>query len=164
LEFPKKWEKFKDICNLPCVDTTPIVLDGEYYYFTTIANSKSTDDNLHMINERNDSITELLKQNLCARSAGNVIVSDNKLIRPSQDDTVYGDAVVFNEITTFGQAEYSEVPYRRLVPFEEESDLVSVCVNIDGYSKDVFNGLHTYNVNEDYEVIDLRYPRLKKKR
>lgn len=164
ISFPRKWEKYKDLCDLPCVDTTPFVFENEYYYFTTVASDKSTDDNLHLFREKDGSIQPLLFNNLCARSAGNVIIDKNQMIRPSQDDTVYGDAVVLNRVDLFGNGSYNEVPYRRLLPFNSTNESMSVCVNTKGNEKNAFNGLHTYNANDDYEVIDLRYPRLKKVR
>ena len=163
ISFPRKWEKYKDICSLPCVDTTPFVFKNEYYYFTTIASDKSSNDNLYLIREKNGLIKQLLSDNICARSAGNVINFGEKLIRPSQDDTTYGDAVVFNKVDSLAD-DYKETAFRRILPPGNNKDDREFCVTIDGYCNGIFDGLHTYNVNEDYEVIDLRYPRRKKKK
>lgn len=163
ISFPEKWEKYTDVCRLPCVDTTPFVLNDEYYYFTTIASDKSTDDNLHLIREKDGLIRKLLSDNLCSRSAGSVIFSGDIMIRPSQDDTTYGDAVVFNKVKSFDD-NYSETVFRRIVPPGKRKDDIEFSVTVKGYDNNVFDGLHTYNVNDDYEVIDLRYPRRQKKR
>lgn len=159
VEFPKKWEKFKVIIELPCVDTTPITIEGEYYYFTTVASTKSINDNLHLIREKDGTITQLLSNNLCSRSAGNILQNNGEIIRPSQDDTVYGDAVVFNKIVSIRESTYVEVPFRRLLPPDGLGDSTCISVIIDRNDQEKFSGLHTYNVNEDYEVIDLRYPK-----
>lgn len=165
INFPDKWEKVKIICDKPCVDTTPFVYENRQYYFTTIANEHSSDDNLFLISEKNGECKQLLNNNLCLRSAGKVIFHDGVMIRPSQDDTVYGDAVIFNRVVDFVGAGYTEVPYKRVLPPDNETDSENVCVNLlNNTSKIKFNGLHTYNINEDYEVIDLRYPRLKKRK
>ena len=163
VSFPQKWERYKEICDLPCVDTTPFVTNNEYYYFTTIASDKSSDDNLHLISEKDGSIRQLLSDNLCSRSAGNVLKLGDVLIRPSQDDTTYGDAVVLNKVNSLAD-DYSETSFRRILPPGSITEDTDFCVSVEGYSKGEFDGLHTYNVNEDYEVIDLRYPRRKRKR
>lgn len=165
LDFPKKWEKIKVICEQACVDTTPFCYQNENYYFTTIANEHSSDDNLFLINEKNGECKQLLKDNLCLRSAGNVIFEKDNMIRPSQDDTVYGDAVIFNRVNVFCVNSYEERPYKRVLPPNGNTNVENICVSLLNNTKKIqFNGLHTYNINDDYEVIDLRYPRLKKRK
>ena len=157
-DFPKKWKKVKVICGQACVDTTPFSYQNENYYFTTVVNEHSSDDNLFLINEKNGECKPLLKDNLCLRSAGNVI-------RPSQDDTVYGDAVIFNRVNVFSVNGYEEIPYKKVLSPDSETNGENVCVALLNNTKKIqFNGLHTYNINDDYEVIDLRYPRLKKRK
>lgn len=165
LDFPCKWEKIKVICNQACVDTTPFRYQNEDYYFTTIVNEHSSDDSLFLINENSGECKQLLKDNLCLRSAGNVIFEKNDMIRPSQDDTVYGDAVIFNRVADFSVNSYKEIPYKRVLPPNIKTDDENVCVSLlNNTQKIQFNGLHTYNINDDYEVIDLRYPRLEKRK
>ncbi len=164
-KFPKKWEKVKTILPQPCVDTTPFVYNDANYCFTTIANEHSSDDNLFLIYEKSGECKQLLKDNLCLRSAGNVIFEKDNMIRPSQDDTVYGDAVIFNRVDRFSSDDYCETAYKRVLPPGSEANSENVCVNLINNTKNIqFNGLHTYNANNDYEVIDLRYPRLIKRK
>ena len=164
VEFPRKWEKYQMLCEESCVDTTPFTYNGENYFFTTIANEHSTDDNLFLIHEESGTVTKLLDKNLCLRSAGHVIYDKEQLIRPSQDDTVYGDAVIFNKIIEFKGNAYKEIPYKRVLVLDKSNKEESICIELVNNKKNIgFNGLHTYNVNEDYEVIDLRHPRLKKR-
>ncbi|MEH7495888.1 glucosamine inositolphosphorylceramide transferase family protein, partial [Neobacillus niacini] len=76
-----------------------------------------------------------------ARPAGNIFLKDGKLIRPSQDCSYsYGYSVKFNEIV-----ELTEVIYSERFLYEIKPD----------WSKNN-KGTHTYNFNEDYEVIDGR--------
>ncbi|MBR3819605.1 MAG: hypothetical protein IKJ41_10755 [Clostridia bacterium] len=165
IDFPKKWTKFRTVCKQPCVDTTPFCYQNENYYFTTIANEHSSDDNLFLINEKSGECKQLLKCNLCLRSAGNVIFEKDNMIRPSQDDTVYGDAVIFNRVVNFSVNSYEEIPFKRVLSPNSKTNGENVCVSLLNNTKKIqFNGLHTYNVNNDYEVIDLRYPRLKKRK
>lgn len=165
VRFPKKWEKHGVICNKPCVDSTPVIYKNEQYYFTTIANERSSNDNLFLVREKNGEISELLTDSLTLRSAGNIIADKNSLIRPSQDDTTYGDAVIFNRIESFGVENYRESPYRKILPPGVDADENDINIQLNNNTKKIqFNGLHTYNMNEDYEVIDLRYPRKQKYR
>lgn len=164
-DFPKKWKKVKTVCGQACVDTTPFRYQNENYYFTTIVNEHSSDDNLFLINEKSGECKQLLKDNLCLRSAGNVIFEKDNMIRPSQDDTVYGDAVIFNRVVNFSVNSYEEIPFKRVLSPNSETNGENICVSVLNNTKNIqFNGLHTYNINDDYEVIDLRYPRLKKRK
>lgn len=165
IDFPEKWKKVKAICKQACVDTTPFRYQNENYYFTTIVNEHSSDDNLFLINEKSGDCKQLLKDNLCLRSAGNVIFEKDNMIRPSQDDTVYGDAVIFNRVSILNVNNYEEIPYKRVLPPNCKTNGENVSVSLLNNTRKIqFNGLHTYNTNDDYEVIDLRYPRLKKRK
>ena len=94
-----------------------------------------------------------------------MIFEKDNMIRPSQDDTVYGDAVIFNRVADFSVNSYKEIPYKRVLPPNIKTDDENVCVGLlNNTQKIQFNGLHTYNINDDYEVIDLRYPRLEKRK
>lgn len=160
--FPGKWEKVRVVVKQACVDTTPFVYENDKYFFTTMVTTKGSNDNLFLLSEKNGEYKNLLSNNLCLRSAGNVILDKTVMIRPSQDDTVYGDAVIFNRVDKFDVADYCETPYKRVLPPNFENNDNQVSIGLINSSKNIkFDGLHTYNVNEDYEVVDLRYPRLK---
>ena len=78
---------------------------------------------------------------------------------------MYGDAVIFNRIAEFSANNYEEIPYKRVLPPNGKTNIENICVELLNNTKKIqFNGLHTYNINNDYEVIDLRYPRLKKRK
>ena len=165
VDFPKKWKKEHIICNKPCVDSTPVSYKNENWYFTTIANDRGSDNNLFLVNETDGGAFGLLTDSLTLRSAGVVISYKNQLIRPSQDDTTYGDAVILNRIDNFDVVSYRETPFKRILPPGVDAEAGGINVNLCNNKKNIqFNGLHTYNVNEDYEVIDLRYPRKQKRR
>lgn len=163
IAFPKKWEKHSVIFSKPGVDSTPVEYKGERCYFTTIANKNSSDDNLFLVNENSGEIAELATDSLTLRSAGNIIYDNNRLIRPSQDDTTYGDAVILNRIDDFDVNNYTENPFKRILPPDTDAGTDGINIKLCNNRRNIqFNGLHTYNVNEDYEVIDLRYPRKQK--
>ena len=82
-----------------------------------------------------------------ARMAGNIIKENNCLIRVAQDcEGTYGRAINFNRIEELTTEKYCEVTIRRIEP-------INVKCNAD---KRCYDGIHTYNVNENYEVIDLK--------
>ena len=162
IAFPQKWEKYSVVCNEPCVDSTPVIYENEQCYFTTIANAESSDDNLFLLNEKSGEKFPLLDNSLQLRSAGNIIADKNSLIRPSQDDTTYGDAVIFNKIENFDINDYRELPYKRVSPPNTVTEINGINIQLSNNTQKIqFNGLHTYNISEEYEVIDLRYPKNK---
>ena len=75
-----------------------------------------------------------------SRSAGNPVVIDGRLYRPSQDcSETYGGAVVMNEILTLSPTAFEEVAVAHIKP--EPSSLYP-------------NGLHTLNALEDVTLVD----------
>ncbi|MBU1011133.1 MAG: hypothetical protein KKD74_13440 [Bacteroidetes bacterium] len=75
-----------------------------------------------------------------ARPAGQLFYHHGKLIRPAQDCAKdYGVAVVLNEIQALDPDRFVETNFQRITPIQKSK-----------YNK----GLHTFNGNEDYTVID----------
>lgn len=80
------------------------------------------------------------------RPAGGLFYWNEKLIRPAQDCTrSYGCALNLYEVTAVGDDGYSEKLLKKISPDQIRSDLGRTA-----------NGIHTYNLNDDYEVIDLK--------
>lgn len=80
------------------------------------------------------------------RPAGKLLTYRNKLIRPAQDCTEgYGYALNFYEITELSKDTYGETLLVKIYPESIRSDL--------GHQP---AGIHTYNANDKYEVIDLK--------
>lgn len=74
-----------------------------------------------------------------ARPAGNLFMDKGEIIRPGQNSFVrYGQALVFNKITCFTESNYSELKIEQVNPSWYAGNLCC----------------HTYNFNEDLEVID----------
>lgn len=77
-----------------------------------------------------------------ARSAGKPFTFNGKLIRPAQDcGKDYGMAVILNEITQLTSTSFKEIPFQTLKP---------------GPEWPFHDGLHTFNSNLDYTVIDAK--------
>lgn len=81
-----------------------------------------------------------------ARMAGAVFIHNGGIIRPSQDCESYGDAVNFSRIDRVEAEAYEESLICRI----RCSDLKLI------ESTNCYHGIHTYNSNDRYEVIDLK--------
>lgn len=149
VSFPNQWEINKILLNeVRLVDTTFLKYDGQVYMFTT----PIVDDNISLLSvskvynsiiDREKVAIPVLKDKSRARMAGSFIDAGN-LIRVSQNcSRTYGGGIVFSEISL--QKDH----------FSEK--IISM---IDGNGLWVagrrFDGIHTYNCNEEYEVIDLK--------
>ena len=92
----------------------------------------------------------IIKDASHARMAGRIINDGGRLIRPSQDCAgEYGRGVSFREIRAISRDYYEEA---ELAYISAEDIRLS-------NSKRQYWGVHTYNVNERYEVIDLKLAR-----
>lgn len=80
------------------------------------------------------------------RPAGNVFAANGKLVRPAQDCTEsYGCALNFFDVTEVSEAAFHETLLHKIKPIDLKTDLDKPSA-----------GVHTYNFNETYEVIDLK--------
>jgi hypothetical protein len=86
------------------------------------------------------------ENDLNKRPAGYFFTTSGKLVRPAQDCTEsYGCALNFYEITDVSPSCFEEQLIRKIAPGEIQSNLAGIPA-----------GLHTYNMSEHYEVIDLK--------
>ena len=161
VKFPIKWEVAYEIDNIEAVDTTPLIIEGKLLgFFTTIGKEKQDfhrfNNNLYFIKDGERKL--LYKDNLKKRSAGNIISEKNQIVRPSQDCTVnYGGGLLFNS-GIYENGTYKEKSIVKIVPFQTNKK------NDNEYKLELetepsleFYGIHTYNKNNKYEVIDLTY-------
>ena len=151
VDFPYKWEKAYTLYEGAAVDTTPIpsVLSKQMMFFTTLK------DNVHPLNSclyaisDNKDATLLLENDFTVRSAGHIIVEENRVIRPAQDCTLYyGQGLLFKEISFSDLTkDYQEKTYRNI-------SVDDLRIN---NTKLRFTGVHTYNLSNHYEIVDLSY-------
>lgn len=158
VRFPYEWKKVKSINNIPAVDTTPVFdKKGCKMFFTSLYETKfGGNDNLYGFEEGKD-IIPLFTSNTSVRSAGHIIYGKD-IIRPIQDDTGhYGNSLIFSVIDNLDINNYKEHQVLRVLPpnVQCSQDQVSVSLANDR-GKLEYIGVHTYNSNEDYEVIDLK--------
>lgn len=147
IEFPRKWEKVRDILKgVQASDTTVFYYENLWWIFTSVnLNRMSQDEQLYLY--CTDSILSgqltlhpgnpIAFGSECSRMAGNIFKRNGKMYRPAQDcSRVYGGRVVIMEIDKFTKTEYVEHPVSTIEPTQ---GLI---------------GLHTYNEGKEYFVID----------
>lgn len=145
--FPEQWEKVKVLKQGgEPVDST-VFHCGDQRWLLTL---ECSEDKLMIYPLSDDGISG---KGFCAkhadanaRPAGYLFHHDGKLIRPAQDCTEsYGCALNFYEVTAVAEDGYAETLLCKLRP----EDVVS------NMSKTP-QGLHTYNMTDEYEVIDFK--------
>lgn len=149
VDFPYRWENTsilkKDYC---AVDSTVFGCKGTAWMLTLRFIDGRERLMLFPINDCGS-----LGDGLCVaendpnkRPAGHFFSISGKLIRPAQDCTEsYGCALNFYEVTEVSPSHFEERLIQKITPCEIQSDL-----------KGAPAGLHTYNMSEHYEVIDLK--------
>lgn len=158
LRFPIKWEKCDEIINIPAVDTTPFnTNDNKVAYFTSKYEPiNGGNDNLYIIDS--DRLIPISENNFQVRCAGHIINDGRRIIRPCQDDSneSYGGSLFFRQIDNLNPTDYKEHNILRVLPPNSVCADNEVSVELDSSCDKVkYIGVHTYNSNEDYEVIDL---------
>ena len=158
ISFPDKWVQERTLLHKFAVDTTPIEIDGKLSYFTTLfkATDERINDNLFLLTDEN--VKELKKSDFCTRSAGLIFHHKNKRIRPVQDCRhEYGCGLIFSQIDTLTKTEFAEhIIYSVYPPSSILSDDINR-IKLDKTVNRKWAGVHTYNFNDKYEIIDLKY-------
>jgi hypothetical protein len=120
VEFPHRWTFDRNVMrDIGASDSTIYRVGNLYWLFTnTAAPSGKWDEELSLFfaeaplgpwtaHPRNPVVTDVRR----ARPAGNLFMSQGRLIRPAQDCSVrYGYAVTFNLVETLSTTEYRERP------------------------------------------------------
>jgi hypothetical protein len=125
------------------VDTTPIFVDGRWYFFTTTlepfmetlllsAARLEGPWSLHPSNPVSTSVRN-------CRSAGQLFWNNGRLFRPTQDCSVrYGYAITVNEVTRLTPNEFEERPASYIPPSWAAG----------------LRGTHTWNESNEFQVLD----------
>lgn len=148
-QFPYKWQKHTVIMdNIVAADTTPFYYQDQWWLFTALKQDcKKFGDKLFLFSGKDllgkkwqaHPLNPVKKNLVYDRPAGNIIVSDNKILRPSQDSIKrYGGALELREITQLSTENYQEQCYQRIEPCWDDS----------------IRGTHTYNFNDGLLVMD----------
>ncbi|MEX0679271.1 MAG: hypothetical protein WD063_19500 [Pirellulales bacterium] len=161
--FPDGWTLDRVLIDgINCVDTTWLHYHDRYWLFSGVAmEGAMSSDELHVYwsdepfgpwrpHRQNPVVTSIQG----ARPAGALFESDGQLIRTGQDGAkVYGHQVNFYRVERLDESEYRETPIGTIRP--------------DWLPRNL--GTHTYNLDNEYEVIDgrvriLRGLRLRRRR
>lgn len=151
LNFPKKWCKEKIILNdIKLVDSTFLDFKGDKFIFST----PILEDNVSSLSICNITkyglseeklIKPIIKDKSKARMAGNFIYHNSDIIRVSQDCSIsYGGGIVFSKIESINEDGIEE----KIISSIKGQNLI--------VNNKKFDGIHTYNYNEDYEFIDVK--------
>lgn len=140
------------LSDLPLTDAIITEIEGHYYLFATkIPTQNSNELTIYESNEKIGSyhpIQAISLSDNTARSAGEIFVDDNRIIRPAQNcNGGYGVGLVFQEVTKDSEGHIAIKELFRKSPYAN------------------YIGMHTYNQYKDYVIVDLhvrRHPILHK--
>ncbi len=146
--FPDKWVKVKALVSDYCAVDSTVFKYGDRSYMLTMSNSVlklfefDTSTEIPSASDISVSINDP-EQN---RPAGKTFRLGDRLIRPAQDcSNGYGYALNFYSILSVSQNEYKEEPIAKIYPSQIRSTV--------SFKPE---GIHTYSIDENYEVIDLK--------
>lgn len=150
--FPDKWEKVENwMDGKRLVDSVLVDYEGNNYLFTQDLGTGYSSEELTLFVRSGDEWVPhrenpIVKSLANSRLGGKTFFDKNQLIRVAQDcENGYGTQLHFNRINTLNEFNYEE----ELLKTISLKD-----INVD--SKEAFCGIHTYNFDERYEVIDLK--------
>lgn len=150
--FPYRWIEDRIIVdNVNSVDT---VRFGNWLITGEIcpAGDKSVDMNLYRFdNGKPHTMNPIVKSSFLSRGAGAVFELAGRKVRPAQNcsESVYGRAVIFNEIIKADDDGY------------EEREIFRICPeNISAEHKLKPLGVHTYGFLRGIEVVDVKLRRM----
>lgn len=157
IDFPDRWEITDSIfCDIEALDTTIYYNDEANWLFTAaiVPDNEHKQLLLYYSIDLTNWIAHAgnpIRHDELARPAGRIFKFGNRLIRPSQyvKQEDYGSSLHFQEITILTAETYQEQTFKIIKP----ADFSVAC----GPSP---NGIHTYDSNSKWEVIDYRRCRL----
>ena len=151
--FPDKWEKVSEILEgRRYVDSALVEYNNTHYLFTQDITDGYNGGGLSVYYEENGEWlphknNPLVTDSAVSRLGGRVLNMKGKLIRVCQDCSEdYGTKLHFQQIDEFSEDSYEEHNIRNI----ETNDIKLLS------KKNNYRGIHTYNYNDGYEVIDLK--------
>lgn len=146
--FPHKWEKLDSLYNGKIVDCTPIIFNDKKYALGTIVQNLDNVSNLSVFSfdDKLKYLYTVKNDSSNSRNGGKIFEYNGNFVRVSQDcEKGYGSCLNFNIIKELLNDSYCEEVIKKI----SVSDL-----SINGIKN--LDGIHTYNFNEFYEVIDVK--------
>lgn len=155
VHFPDKWEKQMVLLEgVAACDTDLVEHQGNAYLLTLIFDRDKGPyvyDRLYAYVWNADRFVPCMTRPVVqgaqyARNAGSTFTHEGKLFRVSQDcKDMYGESITFHQILKLGSAGYEERAVRQIGVAD---------ISVD--SRKPFEGIHTYNTDERYEIVDLQ--------
>ena len=147
-QFPQDWVREATLmCSLHASDSVMLHYANTWWLFTSIEDEETyCYKNLSLFFAQSPlgpwiahPLNPVVGDAARARPAGTIFEDNGVLIRPGQDCShSYGQAIQFNRIETLDETHYQERPVWKTTP---------------DWSPHCF-GTHTYNRNDDFEVLD----------
>ncbi len=177
--FPWEWEPCRDLLEKDAVDSTLFECGGKQYLFTYCDGALEiyecgTDEQGLPVRA---ALLKRFPKSKRTRPAGSVIREEDRYYRPAQlCENFYGEAVLLNEMTAdalqaatgqgeqTGQADRNELPDQETPYGQKEKLSPARCREQERFRIQASNiripglhvlGIHTYNADERYEVVDL---------
>lgn len=155
VSFPDQWKKTKVLrSGVKFADTTPIPFSDRGLAVThRVDDPVNPELTLIHLKGHLEDIPVEGRASLRSRPAGHFFEKDGKWFRPAQlsrdTEKGYGKGLVFCKCDLSEDLDYTEAEVRELYPEDIR------------YDRDIFlDGLHTYNANDQYEVIDIKTRRM----
>ena len=134
------------IANTPLLDSTILFHNGKYWLFATHRGPESNSKLYIYHADQWDGPYTAHQQNpvkntkVACRPAGNFLVSNGEIYRPSQNNqNYYGESITINKIITLNENEFHEEPFKLITPPKNTKN---------NY------GIHTINISDGVIVID----------
>lgn len=154
-----KWDSEKEIFNeidtfmegYCLADTNFVVKDEDMYMLTTEVTKQDNVSTLSIFKRTGSefvpsSLNPVVKDKTTARNGGKIIQEDGTLYRVSQDCSKgYGSAINLMRIDNLSLENYGETLVKKILPSH---------IKVKGL--DYIDGIHTYNSNARWEVIDYK--------
>ena len=155
LKFPAEWELDRVLIQAPASDATLWQQGGTFWLFANLSAAVQGRlcDDLHLFftQSLDGTWTPHPKNPIVvdaggARPAGRMFLDRGRLIRPAQDCSAgYGSGIVLKHVLALSRTEYKEEALVRMTPEWMPGAI----------------GTHTFDHTEEFEVVDLKVPRLR---
>ncbi len=155
VKFPTHWTKEYTIASIPGMDTIPVPDAGAPGFFLS---SVDSNDRLVKFRQGDESYQVVYEHLPAVRCAGRIFRTSKGYVRPSQNDKgSYGNSLHFNLIDDLSFEDYCERTFLRVLPPESECGENEISLKVKSPGNIRFSGIHTYDHNEKYEIVDLVY-------
>ena len=149
VKFPDCWEEVHVLLERKVCDSALLLREEQTYLLTQPLDAKESRLERYIIADGCAYACEespIVKGKKASRMAGAIIEREGEHIRVSQDCVKgYGLALDFHRICAFKVGEYKEETLQR-IGIEDMPEI----------QRKKYVGLHTYNLSENYEAIDLK--------